>query len=289
MKHRDRLRLALVLGCLFSSNVGHAGNWRRDAGSPAQPPRFVVYYGTSDDAALYDYNIVVLDSDIDGAIVRRFGHGCLLLGYLSLGEVHKGRAYATELDRQGLLLSHNQNWSDARFIDLRDARWKQRVLDELVPAILTRGFGGLFLDTLDDAGFLETSDPVRYAGMTDSAVDLVLAIWQRFPQLPIMVNRGYALLPRIASGIDMLLGESVHSTYDANARNYVRVSPEAMRWQRDRLNDARRIRPSLRLFSLDYWSAADPPGIARIYAEAQANGFVPYVATIDLSKIIPRP
>lgn len=288
LNHRNRLRVVLLLGLLGCRSSLNAGASLRGVVLPAQP-RFVVYYGTLKDASLFNYQVAVLDSDIDPAIPRGFPPRSLVLGYLSLGEVHSGRGYAAELDRAGLLLSPNKNWAGARFVDVRDARWKRRVLDELIPAILARGFNGVFFDTLDSADFLERSDPGRYAGMTDSAVDLVRAIRQRFPELPLMVNRGYALLPRIASEIDMLLGESVHTTYDAKARKYVRVSAEGVQWQHDLMNAARRIKPSLRLFSLDYWSPADPQGVARIYAEAQANGFVPYVATIDLSRIVPRP
>ena len=47
--------------------------------------------------------------------------------------------------------------------------------------------------------------------------------------------------------------------------------------------------PRLRLFSLDYWEPQDRDGIARLYAEQRANGFVPYVATPDLTRIVPSP
>ena len=257
--------------------------------STASASRFIVYYGTADVPALYDHDIAVLDSDVDAAIIRKFGAASLLLGYLSLGEAHLGRRYADELQRQGLLLARNPNWPDARFIDVRDPRWARVVVNDLVPAILARGFRGLFIDTLDSSAFLEQRDAVVFAGMTEAAANLVLAIRRAFPRLPIMVNRGYAMLPRIAADIDMVLGESVHSTYDAASRSYVRVSEADVRWQLDRLNDARRIAPSLKLFSLDYWSPSDPAGIARVYAEARANGLVPYVATIDLAQVVSRP
>ena len=287
MNYRDRLRIGFLLGCLLAPALGETSRRVRDSLLPVEP-RFVVYYGTQDSPALYSYEVVVLDSDIDPAIPHRFEHRSLLLGYLSLGEVHMGRAWAADIEAQGLLLTHNPTWRDARFIDVRDARWKARVLDDLVPAILARGFSGLFLDTLDDAGYLESVDAVEFAGMSDAAVDLVQAIRRRYPDLPIMVNRGYSLLPRIVREIDMVLGESVHTTYDAATQSYVRVAPEVHRWQTGQLHEARRLRPDLKLFSLDYWSPRDPEGIARIYAEARRNGFVPYVATIDLTEIVPR-
>ncbi|MEO8249506.1 MAG: endo alpha-1,4 polygalactosaminidase [Burkholderiales bacterium] len=288
MNPRDRLKVALLLGCMLCLAPGCAGNASHISELP-KDSRFAVYYGTAEPSAIHDWDVVVLDSDVDPAIVRNFSAKSLVLGYLSVGEVHGGRAYAPQIGREGLLLSANENWEGARFIDVRDARWKKRVVEELVPAIVARGFKGLFLDTLDSSAYLESSDPARNAGMTDAAIDLVAAIRQRFPNLPIMANRGYDLLPRLADKIDMLLGESVHTTYDAKSKNYVRVEPESVRWQHERMFEARRLNPSLRLFSLDYWSPSDREGIARIYAEARANGFVPYVATIDLSQIVPRP
>lgn len=287
MDRLDRLRVGLFLGCLLGPAMGQLSTRWRQLGLPADL-RFIIYYGTQDHPGLYSYEVAVLDSDIDPAIVRRFGRDTLLLGYLSLGEVHMGRTWAAGLDRQGLLLESNPQWRDARFVDLREPRWRELVLDELVPKILACGFRGLFLDTLDDAAFLESVDPVRFRGMTNAAVQMVRALRKRFPRVPMMVNRGYDLLPRIVDEIDMVLGESVHSTYDIAAEAYVRVAPDAVRWQTDRLNDAKRLRPELKLFSLDYWSPTDREGIARIYAEARANGFVPYVATIDLMQIVPR-
>lgn len=288
MTARDRLRLAWLYALTLGYGSVFAGKTAPRDGFPAAS-RFVVYYGTADVPELYNHDIAVLDSEVGAPILRKFGSGTTLLGYLSLGEAHLGRGYADELDRRGLLLGRNANWPDARFIDVREKRWTAMVLNQLVPAILARGFRGLFIDTLDSCAFLEQQDAVRFAGMGRAAGDLVRAVRRAFPRIPIMVNRGYAVLEQIASDIDMVLGESVHTTYDPVTKSYVRVAPADVRWQLDRLNEARRLSPSIRLFSLDYWSPDDPAGLARVYAEARVNGLVPYVATIDLSRVIPRP
>jgi uncharacterized protein (TIGR01370 family) len=250
--------------------------------------RFAVYYGLQDDAALADYEVLVLDSDFEPALVNRY-RARFKLGYLSLGEVHSSRGYAGHMEKMGLLLSGNPNWEGARYVELRDPRWKARVVNELIPGILASGFNGIFLDTLDSAEFLESSDPGRFKGMTDAAADVVKTIRARFPRITIMVNRGYAVMPKIAQDIDMLLGESVCSTFEYDSGKYVRVKPADIRWQLDRMQEARRVKPSLQLFSLDYWDPADSAGVARIYEEQIAQGFSPYVATIDLRQIVPRP
>ena len=212
-----------------------------------------------------------------------------LLGYLSLGEIHGGRSCFQEVGREGLLLEANPNWPDARRVDMRAARWRERVVEQLVPAILVRGFDGIFLDTLDNAEALERRDPVRFAGMVQGAAELVRGIRRRFPGVPVMVNRGYGVLPRIAGQFDMLLGESVRTTFDAKSGAYRAVPEDGYLWQVQRMREARERDPRLRLFSLDYAHPEDKDGIARTYAVQRANGFVPYVGTFDLTRVVQEP
>jgi hypothetical protein len=125
--------------------------------------------------------------------------------------------------------------------------------------------------------------------MVEGAAELVRAVRRRFPKIPIMINRGYAVLPRIAGQFDMLLGESVRATFDAGSQTYRMVSEDGFNWQVEKMRMARERDRRLRLFSLDYWNPEDQAGIARIYALQRANGFVPYVGTFDLTRIVPKP
>ena len=104
-----------------------------------------------------------------------------------------------------------------------------------------------------------------------------------------MVNRGYAVLPRAVGAFDMLLGESVLTTWDSASSGYRPMSESDAHWQIEQMRQAQRRDPKLRLFSLDYWSPDDPKGIARIYAQERANGFIPYVGTRDLTTIVVEP
>jgi polysaccharide biosynthesis protein PelA len=286
MNDPDRSRVALILGVLVAPAMGQGCLVAHALLSPPQP-RFVVYYGLEDHPALDKYDVAVLDSEVDSAVLARLAARTKTLGYLSLCEVHMARRWASEVEQQGFLLTFNPKWRDARFIDVRDIRWKARVLNELIPSLLASGFTGLFLDTLDDAAYLEALDRIRFSGMVDAAVNLVLAIRERFPKIPIMVNRGYDLLPRIVAQIDMVLGESVHSTYNTAAGTYVRVSPADIRWQTEQLYEARRLKPGLRLFCLNYWTPNDAPAIAQLYDEARNDDLIPYVATFELNQVVP--
>lgn len=268
---------ALVV-CLFTGSHG------------STQVRWAAYY--SQDAPLQTFepfSLLVFDSDAHPPLAPLAAQGKLLLGYLSVGEVASYRPYYAAVRSQGLLLGENSNWKGSFYVDVRDARWARRVLDELVPQILQRGFAGVFLDTLDNAGHLERMNPRANRGMSAAASDLVMAIRARYPHIKIMMNRAYDLLPTVDRHIDYALGESVYADYDFETKRYHLV-PRALYEQQTRmLQSAQQRRPQLQVFTLDYWDPADRANVARIYAEQRRNGFHPYVATVELNRVVPEP
>ncbi|HLO75113.1 MAG TPA: endo alpha-1,4 polygalactosaminidase [Magnetospirillum sp.] len=247
----------------------------------------VVYSAEAAVAELTPYSVVVLDSDSHPALTDLIDGSRDVLGYISLAEIGEYRPYYSEVEAQGILLGSNPNWPGAHYVDLRDSRWTARVLDQLIPSILDQGFTGLFLDTLDDAAYLEWLDPVANAGMTQAAADLVAAIRARYPTISIMMNRGYELLPQVADDIDYALAECLHSRWNGTA--YGLLSNSDVEWQLTKVQDALALNPSLKAVGLDYWDPADLDGVARLYALCEAQGVSPYVSTISLNQVFAPP
>ncbi len=251
---------------------------------------WAVYY--ADRAASQEFSafrLLVLDSEHHPPLAPLAADGKILLGYISLGEVESHKPYFAAMQREGILLQENENWKGSFSVDVRDRRWPARVLDLLIPQILNAGFAGVFLDTLDNPAHLERTDSKKYAGMTAAAAALVGAIRRRYPTIPIMMNRGYELLPQVEADIDYELGESVFAAYDFRTKRYAAVPPAQYRQQVQMLKAAGRRQKTLQVFTLDYWNPADGTGVERIYQEQRKNGFSPYVATIDLDRIVPEP
>lgn len=256
----------------------------------AERTAWVVYY--SDQAppeAFSPYHLVVLESESYPPLRPLTDRGKTLLGYLSVGEVEDHRRYFSIVKAENILLQENKDWKGSYFVDLRDPRWTRRVIEQLIPQILRRGFDGLFLDTLDNAAHLERLNPSRYRGMTEAAARLVRTIRRHFPSIKLMINRAYEILPEVEGHVDMVLGESVFADYDFKTKSYRLVPQPLYQEQVKLLQAAKKRRPELGIFSLDYWDPADKAGIARIYREQRANGFEPYVATVELDRIIPEP
>lgn len=252
--------------------------------------RYCVYY--SDKApveAFASYDLIVLDSDhhpyLEGFIQQKKE----ILGYISLGEVESERSYFDEVKEQGILLQENEYWPGSFYVEVRDPRWAKRVIEDLIPQILFQHFDGLFLDTLDNPGDLERKDPEKYKGMVEAAAQLVNLIRQHYPNIKIMMNRGYELLPEVGGTIDMVMGESVYADYDFENKTYQFVPEDLYQTQVKILKDAQSMNPDLKVYTLDYWDPADSKVIKDIYQKQRENGFIPYVATVDLHKIVPEP
>lgn len=277
------MTFAMVLGA-----GGAAAQFRAPRDTQAAP--WLVYYADAEPVeAFQPFDLLVLDSQFHPPLPVLRDRGKVLLGYISLGEVEQHRPWFDAVRAEGILLQENKFWPGSFFVDVRDRRWVKRVIEDLIPDILHAGFDGLFFDTLDNPLYLEESDPQTYAGMTEAAARLVRAIRLNYPTVPIMLNRGYGLLPEVETAIDMVLGESVYADYDFETQTYGRVEPALYQEQVDLLQAAKARRPALRVMTLDYWDPADRAGVAEIYRVQRANGFEPYVATIDLDVIVPPP
>jgi Glycoside-hydrolase family GH114 len=121
---------------------------------------FGVYYGTQFDPRLSEFDLLVLDPDarLDLARLRRLAPGKqIILGYLALCELGPGRGYAAKARDAGVLLHESATWPGSFYLDIRRPEWRRMVVEEIAPAILRIGFDGLFLDTIDDAAWLETT------------------------------------------------------------------------------------------------------------------------------------
>lgn len=286
MLTRRKMIASLALGALSAKgNLAFARSARRDSSY-----QWAVFYAV--DAAfetLLPYDLLIFDRVAHPELEPLIDAGKTVFGYISLGEMNRQRAEFARLEEWGILGEENPNWEGSHFIDVRDTRWVSMVIEEMVPAIVQRGFQGLFLDTLDNPVELERRDPVGNAGMTRAAARLVKALKLHWPDVPIILNRGYGLLDQVAFDIDHVLGESVYADYDFSTKTYQKVPEPLYREQVEILAHAQRKNPNLSVLTLDYWDPADTQTIAEIYRVQRENGFSPYVATVELDRIVPEP
>ncbi|MBI1275143.1 hypothetical protein GC177_04140 [bacterium] len=270
--------------------LGAIGGSTANAPAPPKPVKWVVYYGQKAlSTAFNPYQMIVLETVRNLPVRDYVNNNKTVLGYVSLGEVHETRWYFADAEKAGMLLAPNANWPESRLVDMRNADWPRLVVEEIIPEVLFRGVNGIFIDTMDNASYLEQREPAKYKGMKEAAVRLIHTIRLHYPQIFILMNRGFDVLPEVAGDINGVLGESLYTTYDFKTKTYSKV-PAAEYQQRVSYLKAVQARyPHLKIFTLDYWDPAQPAGIREIYAAHRAQGFHPYVATVELNRIIPEP
>ncbi|NGX57494.1 MAG: hypothetical protein K940chlam3_00386 [Chlamydiae bacterium] len=272
--------LIFTLGCLVFGNLFCANDQEK----------WLVYYNDKAPIEAFDpYSLIVLDSDFHPSIKALKENGKILLGYINLGEVAKEREWYESVKKDGILLQENENWPGSYLVDVRSPKWIKRVIEELIPQLLHKGFDGIFMDTLDNPGFLEAENLQKYRGMVQGAANLVKAIRLHYPNIPIMMNRGYEVLPLVANDIDIIVAEDAVTTYDFKNKKYLWQPKEQVERQVKILDEAKKVNPNLKLFALDYWYPDQPEEIIKIYQIDRDNGLDPYVGTIDLDVIVPEP
>ncbi len=256
-----------------------------------QHVRWIAFYGQIADeqalASLASYDIVVLDPMFAGSIATVASERARVCGYLSLGEIRKSDRFYDRVD-PAALLEENPAWPGTRRIDVRHPSWKALVLTEIIPFIAAKGFTGLLLDTLDTPPYLEQLDPKGKAGMRQAAVDLVKAIHNARPNMMVIMNWGYALLPNVIGSIDGIVAESLLTTVDQHG-GYKWNEPAQVAQQMALLAPLRHSEARLPILSLDYWDPADTRTIAEIYRLERELGHHPYVGTRMLDRIVPEP
>jgi len=273
-------RLFLMTGLLFSCFL--------NAVPPGSP--WVVYYGSEANTEAFEpYSLVVLDSDTYPTLEPLKERGKTLLGYMSLGSISADRSWYPKVKEAGVLIGEDKNFPGSYTVDVRNSRWTKEVIEKVIPQILHKGFDGLFLDTIDNPLDLERQNPRQYGGMRDGAVKLVQAIRLHYPNIPIMMNRAYEILPEVAGVIDYELSESDITTYNFKTKAYSWEPKDRLEKVLATFNAAKSANPDLRFFALNFWNPKEEEKIKEIYEMSREHNLNPYVGTIDLDKIVPEP
>lgn len=201
--------------------------------------------------------------------------------YVSVGEVHPQRPYRAKMP-PGWLIGRNQDWG-ADIVDQSQPDWPRFFVDEVVAPLWQRGYRGLFLDTLDSYQ-LAAKTPETRAIQEQGLARLIQTIRLRYPQMKLIANRGFEILPQVAGQLDMLVAESLYQGWDAGKRVYRKV-PEADRvWLRDKLREVQ-SRYRLPVAAIDYVDPAQRELARETARRITADGFIPWVANPALDTI----
>lgn len=255
---------------------------------PPKLERWAVYYDTKLTAdAFKDYDLVVFDRQYHPDI-SPLKHKTICLAYVSAGEAHGDAPELEKLRDKKALFKPNKQWG-SHVVNLTSAEWRSIVMEQVADA-LNQGFDGVMIDTLDSPlhASAELSDELGEANK-QAAIQLVKDIRQTHPDIKIMLNRGFSILPDVSPQLDFILAESVLSETNVSTGQSELFPPSTYIQVIRPLLRARRQSPQLKIMTLDYWKQDDVDGIQFLYAVHRKHGLIPYVTTPDLRQLSLEP
>ena len=256
--------------------------WGGIVRSDEKPLRWIVYYGSHlSQTYLQHIDLAILDPDAirpkDLAPVPT-----RLVGYVSVGEAEESRAYWPQVVGKDFLVEQNPDWPGAHRVDVRSPAW-QALLMQRIQQLITAGYQGVFLDTIDTAAYLEEKDS-KYAGAKQAVVALVQAIHKKYPQFMIIPNNGLEFLMDYGAAIDGVVVEDLYTRYDFKRKRTIPTPPEET-LAKEKLLDPFRQKYHKPVWTILYEKNRQAPVIRQAMDRARFKGYQWYVTTVDLTHL----
>lgn len=204
--------------------------------------------------------------------------GKIVIGYLSVGEAEDYRWFFSRV-KPDWLQGENPNWPGHFCVDANRTGWHRLLLDTVIPAILEKGFDGLYLDTVD------TASPHNFPETEPGMVALIRGIKVTFPGKILIASNANFIVEVISSSIDALAVEDLFSYYDHEEKFYKKTSRSIRQpLIRELLSIGEKY--NLPIFTIDYAGPTDRSLLGYAYRSSSSYGFIPYVGTVELDRIL---
>jgi len=225
------------------------------------------------------FDLVIVDGDeaTPRQVAELREHGAIVLAYLDVGTIEPGRPWFSRA--KPFRLDLWKNWGEW-FADVSQPGYRKLIVQEVAPAMLGKGFDGLFLDNVD----MISGHRAQTAGMHQlvaALAQLVHGISNRHEYL--FAQNGEDVIGPMLADLDGWNREDVTSTYDFDHHRYVHQPQHEVRTA---LAALRRIRRAgLLVTATDYVESTDRTGTTRATRNACAAGALPFQSDINLRRI----
>ena len=216
------------------------------------------------------YEMAILDPDHHPPL----NENLINIAYVSFGEADDFRSFFPAIKDRDWVKEENPNWPGNHLVDVRATEWHDLLIEEVIPAAIKKGFKGIFMDTLD------TVDQI--SGTKEAMIELVTKVKERYPNLMLISNNGFSILPQIAPLLSAMLVEDIWSMVDFKNDGYQKVPPDARAYKIGIIKPLMK-EYSLPLFDIEYTD--DPILGEKIRQLSLKEGFNPYIAQRNLDQI----
>lgn len=281
---KDRLsrvvRCAVIAAMAFTGLIGRASAGA-EAGSDLLPT-VAFYYGADlpvDELRAFDIVVVEPDHGFDPKAYRTGLSE--LFAYVSLGEVDPKRAYGKDMP-PFWFNGDNAAWG-ARVVDQTQPEWPRFVVERIVTPLWERGYRGLFLDTLDSYQIVAKKPEERHR-QEQGLATVIRAIKQAYPELRLIFNRGFEILPEVHRDAFAVAVESLYQGWDQAEARYGEISETDRDWLLGQLRVVT-AEYHLPVIAIDYVPLAQRALARQTAKKIKALGYIPWVSTPALDAL----
>ncbi|MET0387078.1 MAG: endo alpha-1,4 polygalactosaminidase [Polyangiales bacterium] len=247
--------------------------------SEAQAETTAFYYGPAippELSASYDQIVIEPGHPHDLAALAR--GRAVPVAYLSIGEVSPDKQAGVD---PAWRVGQNAAWASA-VMDLTHPGYRAFVITSY-EKLWSAGYRRFFLDTLDSYQ-LGTKDPKQRELQRRALCELIATMAKRHPEARWLLNRGFELLPDIASHVHGVVAESLFDRWDAGAQRYVRVPEPDRTWLLGKLREVK-SRYKLPVIVIDYRPTSERAQARETARKIMDLGFEPWVCNAALNDL----
>jgi uncharacterized protein (TIGR01370 family) len=250
----------------------------------ANGKNIAIYYADKPPVELlskFERVIVEADNIKPDELAEISKQGSNVFAYASIGEVSSTRSWYSKVKKEWML-GKNVAW-DSDVMDLSNPEWQEFLLSEVINPLWAKGYRGLFLDTLDSFKlFALTAE--KQAIQTAALKSFLSKVKQRYPEIKLIANRGFEIIPHIAKQLDAVAAESLYASWDNVHKKYTSTSEKDQQWLLSQLKSIK-SKYNLDIIIIDYVPPKKRQHAQDIAQKIQEHGFIPWVSTPALNYI----
>ncbi|MDF1797163.1 MAG: endo alpha-1,4 polygalactosaminidase [Coxiellaceae bacterium] len=244
----------------------------------AKLPSVAFYYGVNPPMdELHAFDVVVVDPKT-GLDPKKFNdQNSQAYAYVSIGEWHGDK----KIPNKKWIMARNRTWNSYA-LDQTNPAWRDYALNDIIAPLVKQGYSGLFFDTMDSY-HLFAKTPEARAQQEAGMVTLIQSVKKKYPNIKIILNRGFELLPKVNKDIAGVAAESLYAGWNHAKHRYVDVPAKSREWISQQMQAVKKY--GLWPIVIDYVNPADGKKVQQVADKITADGFIPWVGNGTLTNV----
>ncbi len=228
----------------------------------------------------FDFCIVDPAAEVELGPGRELGHG--YFARLASIALPVGSGLAADAALRGLTLPAPDGGEAAFLLDILQPEWADWMIEQHAKAAAQQGFGGFFVQGAQDLPRLDRLRPAQAAAHRQAFISFVQRLHQRFPDKPILLHRGFDLVPELQASLRGVVIDGVFR--GPGGKVVAEAGVEAME------RTIRQIQScGLKVLAVEHGDPAQPKANVAAATRLEALGCLTFVTTPDLAGTVLGP